>query len=424
VVTWPAAFPPGSAAFRSAAGTLRWGAAYLMACNLGGGRFVAQVGSEGADHGYWGRPEDMAMARPVMVVDGPGGKPGSDVVGGAVAALAATAVALARADPAFAREALASARELYGLATTYEGYYSSSLPVGNMYPSNSYLDELAWAAAWCGRAVAALEENGHGGGGGSTNGDGSSAWFRKRARYYWARAGDEHRGLASYVQHSWSDTYAAAAVLLAADTGGSEYSGYLWRFAKAHLDGSWPLSYTPAGLSYRHQWGSLRMATASATVIAAYGALLAPTDPWTARKLACWARGQVRYALGDTGRSFVTGYGVNPPARPHHRAASCRAFTPGTAGHNTPPCGFEAFNSPGPNPNVLPGALIGGPDAQDGWVDARDDYVKCEVAMDYQAAFVGALAGVVGGGAAATGETWGACLAAYTDTLRPIKRVV
>ena len=415
MVAFPDAFPRGGDAARSAAATLKWGAAYLMACNLGAGRFVAQVGSEGADHGYWGRPEDMAMPRPVLVVDGPGGKPGSDVVGGAVAALAATAVALKHTDPAFASACVASARDLYGLATTYEGTYSSALPVGNLYPSSSYLDELAWAAAWLGRATSGEQP-----GGGSPTTAGTSAWFLVRARSYWGRAGAEHRGLANSLAHFWSETYAAAAVLLAADTGGPEYSAYLWRFAQAHVGGSWPLSYTPAGLSYRHQWGSLRMATGSATVIAAFGALLAPTDPGTARKFSCWARGQVRYALGDTGRSFVAGYGDRPPMRPHHRAASCPPFTPGTAGRNSPTCGHEAFVNPGPNPNVLTGALIGGPDAADAFVDARDDYVKCEVALDYQAAFVGALAGVVASG---PGETWGACLAAFPGALRPIKRV-
>ena len=32
---------------------------------------------------------------------------------------------------------------------------------------------------------------------------------------------------------------------------------------------------------------------------------------------------QVHYILGSTGRSFVVGYGVNPPTHCHHRGASC-----------------------------------------------------------------------------------------------------
>jgi hypothetical protein len=35
-----------------------------------------------------------------------------------------------------------------------------------------------------------------------------------------------------------------------------------------------------------------------------------------------WAKSQIGYALGDTGRSYVVGYGVNPPTQPHHRGRS------------------------------------------------------------------------------------------------------
>jgi hypothetical protein len=31
-----------------------------------------------------------------------------------------------------------------------------------------------------------------------------------------------------------------------------------------------------------------------------------------------FAKKQIDYALGDAGRSFVCGFGYNPPVRPHH----------------------------------------------------------------------------------------------------------
>ena len=31
-----------------------------------------------------------------------------------------------------------------------------------------------------------------------------------------------------------------------------------------------------------------------------------------------WALGQIHYMLGDTGRSYVIGFGKDPPTRPHH----------------------------------------------------------------------------------------------------------
>jgi endoglucanase len=52
------------------------------------------------------------------------------------------------------------------------------------------------------------------------------------------------------------------------------------------------------------------------------------------------------------------------------------------------------MNNPGPNHQVLFGALVGGPDTQDLYVDDRNDYVKNEVATDYNAGFQSALAGL------------------------------
>jgi hypothetical protein len=34
-------------------------------------------------------------------------------------------------------------------------------------------------------------------------------------------------------------------------------------------------------------------------------------------------KNQMHYILGDTGRSYVVGFGNNPPNKPHHRSSSC-----------------------------------------------------------------------------------------------------
>lgn len=60
------------------------------------------------------------------------------------------------------------------------------------------------------------------------------------------------------------------------------------------------------------------------------------------------------------------------------------------------PCnGDEAINSPDPNPQTLFGALVGGPGLDDSYVDDRLDYVKNEVALDYNAGFQSAIAGMI-----------------------------
>ncbi len=43
--------------------------------------------------------------------------------------------------------------------------------------------------------------------------------------------------------------------------------------------------------------------------------------------------------------------------------------------------------NPGPNLQVLTDALVGGPDGNDSYKDARDHFVHNEVAMNYNAGF-------------------------------------
>jgi hypothetical protein len=58
-------------------------------------------------------------------------------------------------------------------------------------------------------------------------------------------------------------------------------------------------------------------------------------------------------------------------------------------------CDWNTFNSPNPNYYVLTGALVGGPDENDNYVDDRADYIHNEVASDYNAGFQSAVAAFV-----------------------------
>lgn len=69
----------------------------------------------------------------------------------------------------------------------------------------------------------------------------------------------------------------------------------------------------------------------------------------------------MKYILGDSGRSFVVGFGNNPPSHAHHRGSSCpKGLEKAPTGSNNPVCDYNNFNLPDPNPNVLYGALVGG----------------------------------------------------------------
>ena len=158
--------------------------------------------------------------------------------------------------------------------------------------------------------------------------------------------------------------------------------------------GFWGIIRTPKGMAYAdwNKWGNLQMSTTSAFLML----VKAKYNPDPASKAAelQFAQTQVDYALGSAGRSFVVGWGHNPPRSYHHAGASCP--------DKPASCTWTQFSSKDPNPQVLSGALVGGPmgvrksadNPDDAYFDKRSDYESNEVANDYNAGFNGALAGL------------------------------
>jgi hypothetical protein len=68
-------------------------------------------------------------------------------------------------------------------------------------------------------------------------------------------------------------------------------------------------------------------------------------------------------------------------------------------GSSCPPapavCDWDTYDSPEPNYHVLTGAMVGGPDENDKYVDIRSDYVQNEVTLDYNAGFQTAVAALI-----------------------------
>jgi len=58
------------------------------------------------------------------------------------------------------------------------------------------------------------------------------------------------------------------------------------------------------------------------------------------------------------------------------------------------PCDWEAYRSTKPNPQILYGALVSGPDENDNYKDLREEYIYNEVTLDYNAGFQSAVAGL------------------------------
>jgi len=253
----------------------------------------------------------------------------------------------------YANELLAHARQLYDFAKNFRGDYVNAIPARDFYNSwSGYGDELGWAAAWMYRAT-------------------NESTYMTDLNGFWTEFNLNGRP----SEFGWDNKIAGLQVMMAALTGEAKYV----QPATAFCD--WVVNQapkSPKGMVFLSEWGALRHASNVAFVC------LALADSGVnAQAYRTFARQQMGYALGDTGRSFVCGFGVNPPVRPHHRSSSCP---------NRPASCDGALNNPGPNPQTLFGALVGGPGLDDSYVDDRNDYVKNEVATDYNGGFQSAMA--------------------------------
>lgn len=105
------------------------------------------------------------------------------------------------------------------------------------------------------------------------------------------------------------------------------------------------------------------------------------------------------YILGDNPRatSYMVGYGNNYPRQVHHRGSSIvsikvnPSFVSCRGGYAT------WFSRKASDPNVLHGAIVGGPDAYDDFADERDNYEQTEPATYNNAPLLGVLARLHGG---------------------------
>ncbi len=335
-----------------ALGSIKWICDYLIKCHPEDEVYYYQVGDGNADHAWWGACEVMQMNRPSFKVDK--SSPGSTVVGEAAAALAACAAVYADIDKDYAEICLDHAKRLYKFAedtksdagyTAANGFYTSW---------SGFYDELTWAAMWLYIATD----------------DGS---YLDKAKQYEPQCGGEYKWTMC-----WDDKYTGAVCLLANITGEDKYKQKI----EKNLDwwcgkGGESVTYSPKGLAWIDQWGSLRYATTAAFIAAVY-AEGGQCSSDKAKTYMDFCEGQINYALGSTGRSFVVGFGENPPEHPHHRTAQ------GSWADN--------MSEPSYHRHTLFGALVGGPDASDGYTDTVTDYNKNEVADDYNAGFTGALA--------------------------------
>ncbi|XP_058111585.1 endoglucanase 6-like [Magnolia sinica] len=103
---------------------------------------------------------------------------------------------------------------------------------------------------------------------------------------------------------------------------------------------------------------------------------------------------EVDYILRDNPRttSYMVGYGSNFPQQVHHRGSSFvsvkvdPSFMCCREGYNT------WYSRKASDPNLLVGAIVGGPDAYDNFADERENYEQTEPATYNNAPLLGVLA--------------------------------
>ena len=322
-----------------------------------------QCGNAGQDHSVWGREDEYYNAmpepnpRPCYKIDAT--KPGSDLAGETAAALTATSLAFKDVNLEYSAKLLEHARQLYTFAKTYKGKYSDSIPdAGNFYNSFSgYYDELAWSAAWLYKAT------------------GEEAYLNDAETFYNQMQQDAG-------EISWDNKGRAVAILLSQLTENSRYKQNADSFCNMFASGNH--QKTKRGIVFIQQWGSNRHAANVAFACLSH-------SKRSAGQFDDFGQNQIDLMLGDEEkgqRSFVVGYGFNPPTQPHHRSSSC-PDRPAT-------CNWNNFNSPQPNPQTLFGALVGGPNSVSAnYNDKRNDYIQNEVAIDYNAGFQSAIAALL-----------------------------
>ncbi|XP_059490263.1 endoglucanase E-4-like [Neocloeon triangulifer] len=333
---------------------IKWATDYFIKCHVSPYEFYGQVGDFNLDHTFWGRPEDLNMTRPSYKIDTQ--HPGSDLAGETAAALAAASMVFRTDKPDYATKCLNHARQLYRFASQYRGLYHEAIKGAQQYyESTDYGDELTWAAAWLYKAT-------------------NESQYLDEAEHHYMKFRLKERP----NEFFYNKKVAGVQVLLAQLTGKSEYLDA----AKAFCD--FTVHYqkrTPKGLVYIDKFGTLCHAANVAFVC-----LQAADTGLSPNKYRDFAVQQIHYMLGDSGRSFIVGYGKNSPKQAHHAASSCP--------EKPAPCGWEAFHRSAANPQVLNGALVSGPDENDYYKDNREEYVYNEVTLDYNAGFQSAVAGL------------------------------
>ncbi|KAJ0098887.1 hypothetical protein Patl1_19914 [Pistacia atlantica] len=362
---------------------LKWGTDYFLKATSVPGKVVAQVGDPSGDHNCWERPEDMDTPRTSYVVNT--SNPGSEVSAEIAASLAASSMVFKSVDLRYSRRLLQRATQVYEFAQKYQGSYNSSVGEGvcpYYCDYDGYMDELIWGAAWLYKAT------------GSYN--------------YWNYVVQNNQHLDNY-EFGWDSKHAGINVLVSglvlSTPKADPFVSYADKFVCSVLPESptKTVAYSPGGLQFKPGGSNTQHVTAASFLLLVYSSYLqmaknrvvqcgnnAATPP---SRLVDVAKSQVDYILGSNPikMSYMVGYGINFPRKIHHRGSSMPSIYSHPK-HITCHGGTLFFESKYHNYNMLTGAIVGGPDDNDQYIDDRTNPPQSEPTTYINAPFVGVLA--------------------------------
>ncbi|CAA7396604.1 unnamed protein product [Spirodela intermedia] len=376
---------------------IKWGTDYLLLTFNSSATVIDKIYSQvGAaknmsttpdDHYCWMRPENMDYERPVQTITS-----GPDLAGEMAAALAAASIVF-RDDDAYSKKLVIAGAALFRFARSNgrRSRYSLGRPeTAPFYNSSGYYDEYMWSSAWMYYA------------------SGNSSYLSLATNPGIPRNSKAFLSIRDLNVFSWDNK------LPGAELPGFPYEEMLSSYHNAttlnlcsYLPQFNVFNFTNGGMIQLNHGRPqpLQYAVKAAFLASLYadylGALGIPgfnCGPYyfNADTLRSFATSQVDYVLGKNPRkmSYVVGYSAKYPRHVHHRGASI----PRASGNYSCTGGWKWRDARSPDPNVITGAMVGGPDRFDGFSDSRSNYNYTEPTLAGNAGLVAALVSLTGSG--------------------------
>lgn len=393
---------------------IRWGTDYILLTFNSSAKAIDQVYSQVGgshinstipdDHTCWQRPEDMSYARPVQV-----STQAPDLAAEMAAALASASIVF-QDDVNYSTKLVEGAKLLYNFAIDKgrrTRYSSGNIYTAPYYNSTGYFDEHMWSAAWMFYAT------------------GNSSYYLSRAtNAELARNAKAFNRNPDLSVLSWDNKLPAAELLLLRLriflSPGYPYEDMLRSYQEAtglnmcsYLKRFNVFNWTAGGLVQLNHGRPqpLQYVANTAFLASLFVDYLNATGVpgWycgdnfiTSNELRRFATSQANYILGDNPMkmSYLVGYGSKYPKHVHHRGASIPKPTK-RSNRTQYTCngGWWAwYHTTKSNPNVIKGAMVGGPYKSDKFKDDREDHGSTEPTLTGNAGLVAALVSLTSSG--------------------------